>query len=418
MSGVRCDVLSTLWTLSRMWTLWIVWNGFVWNRFRSCESAYIRAGTTMTMSSMDSDTRKPPRERQTSENEEERLCPDVSTCSQCVAYEDCGWCDNGDGRKCVSGGEMAPTRSGLTCESGWRYSSCGLEEDSEDEVGFDGWIFRKRGNDGSEGGGLERRLKVYKEDAEFAKHNVDELNKFKDTLKQTISVLKGKLEGCRKTEEEKDAVAKIASKKYQEKKSDLDDAEREVEETSESIQQEQQNAADANSGSRKAAINALLNDLETRLERLKKDVLDLRKEILPLDQKKQIATMDRDEQTQVCDRHEISLKRAETQMEQVTVNQQWREEAAAARDHDAKTVQSLIDHNIASHAIDVMSQWKDPLPLGTAPNKPLQINTKDASPSESIPSVKSLSSVDDFMDKLLQGNRDPDRGKKAEAHSS
>ena len=109
---------------------------------------------------------------------------------------------------------------------------------------------------------------------------MEELNKFKDALKEKVSLLKAKLNGCRKSEEEKDAVAKIAVKDYQEKKSDLDDLEKEVEETSESIQQEQQNAADANSGNKKAAINSLLNDLEERLEKLKKDVVKVKEEVL------------------------------------------------------------------------------------------------------------------------------------------
>ena len=309
---------------------------------------------------------------------------------QCVRYETCGWCQSIDGTaSCVHGSELGtPSGSGSSCDGGWKFSVC----EGENPIDF----LRTTATNETEDADaiLKHRQNIYKDDVSFAKDNMDALTNYSNTLTKRLAELKIELETCKGSQDAKTTAAESATEEYAKAKADLDDLERQVEETTESLQQERSNAENANSG--KAAILSLVQDLEQRLDVEKKKITQQKSKIAPLKQKKEVASLDRDEQAEICEKQELALKRSEIELERVNVNQQYRKEIHAARVHDTEVIDALIVHDITSAAR--AEQVPDfPLPLGTAPSKNLDAPSDIPGSSGKIPSVDGLKNATDFM---------------------
>ena len=345
-------------------------------------------------------------------------CPNVTTCAavsiietsfflffvfithtshtpQCVRYETCGWCQSEDGSsECVHGSELGtPSGSGSSCEVAWKFSVC----EGENPIDFLRSTMPSNETEDASSS-LKHRQTIYKDDVSFAKDNMDALTNYSSKLTKRIAEIKIELEKCKSSQDAKTTAAESATEEYVKAKAELDDLERQVEESTESLQQERSNAENANSG--KAAILSLVQDLEQRLDVEKKKVAEHKKKIAPLKQKKGVASLDRDDQAEICEKQELALKRAEIEVERMNVNQQYRKEIHAARVHDTEVIQALILHDIPSTA--TAEQVPDfPLPLGTAPSKNLDNPSDIPSASNSIPSVDGLKNASYYMDSVV-----------------
>lgn len=282
--------------------------------------------------------------------------------TQCVRYESCGWCQSRNGNsECLHGSELGtPSGSSSTCDAGWKFSIC----EGENPIDFLRSVSTENNTMEAEKN-LKRRHDVYKDDADFAKHNMDALTNYSTTMKKRIASLKIELETCKSSQDAKTIAAEDATEEYTKAKAELDDLQHQVEETTESLQQERSNAENANSG--KSAILSLVADLEQRLDVEKKKVSEQKSKIAPLEQKKDIASLDRDEQAESCEKQELALKRAEIQVKLQSVNQQYRKEIHDARVHDTQVIDALLKFDIPASA-NAEEVPDFPYPLGTSEN--------------------------------------------------
>jgi hypothetical protein len=249
---------------------------------------------------------------------------------------------------------------------------------------------------------VKARQAVYEEDHAFAEQNVKQLTAHETAVDAVITQLKLRLGICKENQNLKSSAAKTTADQSRLLKKDLDDAEREVSETFESLQQEKAKAKSASSG--KAAILSLVSKLEDRLVKAKKTEAKAKTALAPFEQKMMLASLDADQQSVVCEKQELALKKAEIHNHLLAINMQWRKEAEAARKHDAQTLQSLLEHGLPGDENGV-PRYFDPMPLGTASDKPVVTKQGgDTDPSPQIPSVGSLEGVDQWFAKLV-GNK-------------